>query len=275
MIWSDTGSRGFGGARPATWRAREWRRGGPATLCGSLRAFQPGHAWLAAVTLILACVFGLGDAPPAHAQFAVIDIGAITQLISEVEILEDQLTTARAHLAQAQAEYESITGGRGMEGLLAGAPRNYLPTNWAQLQTAMGGGGALGGGVAATLAINSILPDAWLVQVPPDVRKKIEERRQLTALQQNLTRQSLQITSERFDLLQQLIAAIPHATDQKAVLDLQARTSAENSMLLNEQSKLRTLAEAVQAQELANTQQLRERALLGHGQFALRFQPVP
>jgi type IV secretion system protein VirB5 len=111
--------------------------------------------------------------------------------------------------------------------------------------------------------------------VPPDVRRKIEERRQLTALQQNLTRQSLQITSERFDLLQQLISAIPHAADQKAVLDLHARTSAENAMLLNEQSKLRTLAEVVQAQELANTQQFRERALLGHGQFALRFQPVP
>jgi len=236
---------------------------------------QCDRAWFSAAMLIFACVLGLGASAQARAQFAVIDIGAITQLITEVEILEDQLTTARAHLAQAQAEYESITGGRGMEALLAGAPRNYLPTNWPQLQTAMQGGGALGGGVAATLGVNSILPDAWLAQVPPDVRKKLEERRQLTALQQNLTRQSLQITSERFDLLQQLISAIPHAADQKAVLDLHARTSAENAMLLNEQSKLRTLAEVVQAQELANTQQLRERALLGHGQFALRFQPVP
>ena len=231
--------------------------------------------WLPAAMLMLAGVLGLGASPPVHAQFAVIDIGAITQLISEVEILEDQLTTARAHLAQAQAEYESITGGRGMEALLAGAPRNYLPTNWAQLQTALGGGGAWGGGVTATLGVNSILPDTWLAQVPADVRKEIEERRQLTALQQTLTRQSLQITSERFDLLQQLISAIPRATDQKAVLDLQARTSAENAMLLNEQSKLRTLAEVIQAQELANRQQVRERALLGQGQFALRFQPVP
>src|SRR4051812_43400446 len=231
--------------------------------------------WLPAAMLMLACVLGLGAAPPARAQFAVIDIGAITQLISEVEILEDQLTTARAHLAQAQAEYESITGGRGMEALLAGAPRNYLPTNWAQLQTAMGGGGAMGGGVTATLGINSILPDAWLALLPVDVRQKIQDRRQLTALQQNLTRQSLQITSERFDLLQQLISAIPHAADQKAVLDLQARTSAENAMLLNEQSKLRTLAEVVQAQERANEQQLQEQAAFGQGQFAERFQPVP
>src|ERR1700733_1780472 len=84
--------------------------------------------------------------PAAHAQFAVIDVGAIEQLISEVEVLEDQLRTARAHLAQAELEYASITGGRGMEQLLRGAPRNYLPTNWADLQAVMqGGGGRFGG----------------------------------------------------------------------------------------------------------------------------------
>jgi len=228
--------------------------------------------------LLVACLTGFLAPTKAHAQFAVIDIGAITQLITEVEILQDQLTTARAHLAQAQAEYESITGGRGMEQLLAGAPRNYLPTNWVDLQAVMQGGGGfggLGGGVTATLAINSILPDASLALLPVDVRKEIEERRRLTALQQNLTRQALQTTSARFDLLQQLIAAIPHAADQKAVLDLQARASAENAMLLNEQSKLRNLTEVVQAQQRANEQQLQEQAVLGQGQFATRFQPVP
>src|SRR3954465_1413810 len=102
---------------------------------------------LPAAMLMLACVVGLSASPPAHAQFAVIDVGAITQLITEVEILEDQLTTARDHLAQAQEEFASITGGRGMELLLSGAPRNYLPTSWPDLQSAMQGGGGLGGGV--------------------------------------------------------------------------------------------------------------------------------
>src|SRR4051812_37005979 len=94
-------------------------------------------------------------APAARAQFAVIDVGAITQLIAQVQILQDQLTTARDHLAQAQAEYLSITGGRGMERLLSGIQRNYLPTSWADLQGAMqsAGGvyGALSGGIAATV----------------------------------------------------------------------------------------------------------------------------
>jgi type IV secretion system protein VirB5 len=209
----------------------------------------------------------------------VIDIGAITQLITEVQILEEQLTTAREHLAQARTEYDSITGGRGMERLLAGVQRNYLPASWADLQGAMQGGGglygALGAAVAATVAQSSILPDSSLALLPPDVVIRIQTARRLTALQQNLTRQALTTSSERFASLQQLIQAIGGAVDQKAALDLQARISSEVSMLQNEQSKLITLYQLVQAEEHANRQQLNERAVVGHGQFAHRFQPVP
>ena len=227
-------------------------------------------------TAVLVCLLAV---PAARAQVAVVDVGAITQLIAEVELLENQLTTARAHLAQAQMEFASMTGGRGMERLLSGAPRNYLPTSWADLQAVMQGGGGqfggLAGGISATLAVNAILSDQALALLPADVRQRIEERRLLTALQQNLTRQALLTTSNRFEALQQLIDAIPAAQDQKAVLDLQARVAAENAMLLNEHSKLLTLSQVVQSQERANQQQLGERALVGQGQFATRFQPVP
>ena len=221
----------------------------------------------------------LASVPAARAQFAVIDIGAITQLITEVQILEEQLTTARQHLAQARTEYDSITGGRGMERLLAGVQRNYLPASWGDLQAVMQGGGgaygALGGAVAATVTQNSILPDTSLALLPPDVATQIRVARRLTALQQNLTREALTTTSQRFASLQQLIQAIGGAADQKAVLDLQARISSEVSMLQNERSKLATLYQLVEAEEHANREQLRERATLGHGQFAHRFQPVP
>jgi type IV secretion system protein VirB5 len=218
-------------------------------------------------------------APAARAQFAVIDVGAIAQLIAQAQTLEDQLTTARDHLAQAQAEFISITGGRGMERLLSGTQRNYLPASWADLQGALGsaGGlyGALSGGVAATVAANAILSPQALSLLPEDVREQIQTARRLAALQQNLTRQALANSSNRFTSLQLLIDAIPAAADQKAVLDLQARVSAENSMLQNEHSKLLTLFQLVQAEEHANRQQVLERAVMGHGQFATRFQPAP
>lgn len=218
-------------------------------------------------------------APAAQAQFAVIDVGAITQLIAQVRILEDQLTTARDHLAEAQAEFASTTGGRGMERLLRGTQRNYLPTSWAQLQAAMlsagGGYGALSGAVATTVAANAVLSPQVLALLPDDVREQIRMARRLAALQQNLARQALATTSNRFDSLQQLIDAIPAAEDQKAVLDLQARVGAETTLLQNEHSKLLTLFQLVQAEEHANQEQVRERLVVGHGQFATRFQPVP
>src|SRR5271170_698483 len=79
--------------------------------------------------------------PAAHAQFAVIDVASVAQLLSEVQTLGQQVETARNQLAQAESEYRSITGGRGMQQLLAGTPRNYLPPNWAALQGAATGSG--------------------------------------------------------------------------------------------------------------------------------------
>src|SRR5580658_6395854 len=99
----------------------------------------------------------LGLSRPASAQFAVIDVGAIAQLITEVQQLAQALRVAQQTLTQAQQAYAAITGGRGMQLLLSGTVRNYLPTNWAGL---LAGGGVLGADVAATVQRNAILtPD--------------------------------------------------------------------------------------------------------------------
>src|SRR4029077_9942333 len=47
------------------------------------------------------CVLLLAAAPLAHAQFAVIDVASLTQLVTEVQTLEQQLATARSELTQA------------------------------------------------------------------------------------------------------------------------------------------------------------------------------
>ena len=51
--------------------------------------------------------------------------------------MEQQLTTMQSQLQQAQQEYQSMTGDRGMENLLAGTVRNYLPPDWQSLQAAI------------------------------------------------------------------------------------------------------------------------------------------
>ena len=46
----------------------------------------------------------------ARAQIPVTDVGAIAQLVAEVNTLAQDLNTARQDLAQAQQQYQSMTG---------------------------------------------------------------------------------------------------------------------------------------------------------------------
>lgn len=213
----------------------------------------------------------------AYAQFAVIDVASVTQLVQQAQTLTGQLEAARGQLAQAQAQYQAMTGDRGMQSLLSGIVRNYLPTNWSQLSAVLGGSGDYGGlaeTMQASLGANAILSAPQLALLTPDERSQINLGRQSIALLQALTQDALSNTSERFSAVQQLINAIPTARDPKGILDLQARIGAEQGMLQNEQNKLQVLFETALSQEWELQQRQREQIVAGHGRFATRFEPV-
>jgi len=221
-------------------------------------------------------------APAAHAQFAVIDVASVAQLASEVQQLEQQVATARSQLSQAQAEFQTITGNRGLQSLLSGTVRNYLPPDWATLQgTLQGSAGSAGSysalvaDVTAALNTNAVLSAQQMSGLPPAAGTSLQAGRRSAALLQALTHEALANSSGRFPALQQLIDAIGGTNDQKAVLELQARTAAEASMLQNEHTKLEGLYQGVQADRWAAAQRTRESIVAGHGQFASRFQPQP
>jgi len=230
---------------------------------------------LKTLTALLIVAGGALAGRPAQAQFAVIDVGAITQLVVEVQQLADQLQVARDHLDQARAAYAAITGGRGMELLLAGTVRNYLPQDWAQLMAALNGAqgayGALANDVTATINRNAVLNDAALQGLSAPVRDALNARRRSNALMESLARAALANTSDRFASIQQLINAIPAATDEKAILDLQARINAEQGMLTNESTKLQVLYQAAQVQAATMRQRADEQAILDIG----RLQDLP
>jgi len=217
--------------------------------------------------------------PVAHAQFAVIDVASVTQLVSEVNTLEQQLATARADLAQAQAAYQSTVGDRGMERLLAGTVRNYLPSDWGALQGAFQMGSEGYSGLSADLntamTANAVLSTQQLASLSPAANQQTLADRQTVALMQAVSHQALAASSMRFASLQRLIDAIARAGDQKSSLDLQARIGSATGMLQNEQTKLQVLYQSLQAQQWANEQRVRESVVAGHGQFTSRFEPTP
>ena len=103
---------------------------------------------------------------PARAQLAVIDIPAIVQLIQEVQTMQQQVQTAEAQLAQAKQALQTMTGDRGMQLLLKGISRNYLPSSWSQLTSAMQGGAGgfpeLSADIQRAMLANSVLTSQQL-----------------------------------------------------------------------------------------------------------------
>jgi type IV secretion system protein VirB5 len=219
--------------------------------------------------LCLFAMLSLSALRPAHAQFAVIDVASIVQLVQEVEQLQQQVATAKSQLAQAQSEYAAITGNRGMEQLLSGTVRNYLPPDWTQLSQVMAGSSgsfpALAGDVAGLLSANAILTPARVAALSPAERLQLTTNRQAVALLQATSRSALANSSSRFTSLQQLIGAIGGAGDEKAALDLTARIAAEQGMLQNEQTKLQILSHVAQAEDASRVQRVREQALADQG----------
>jgi type IV secretion system protein VirB5 len=216
--------------------------------------------------------------PTARAQWAVVDAPAIVQLIQEVETMAQQLETAKNQLLQAKQALQTMTGDRGMQLLLSGTNRNYLPSDWAQVTGVLQGAGsfrALSTDLQSVVSANAVLSPQQLASLPPSGQQLIQSERQWSAMQQALSHQALSSASSRFASIQSLISAISSATDQKGILDLQARISAELGMLQNEQLKVQILNQSTQAQQASLRQQERELVIDGHGRFESRFQPVP
>ena len=213
--------------------------------------------WIPAIALIVLSSF---LTRPASAQWVVVDPTSLTQLLIQVQQISQEITLAERTLTQVEQAYNAITGTRGMQNLLSGTNRNYLPTNWTQLSGAMSGGGgayaSLGSDVSATVNRNAVLTPTQTSQLSANELDSLTQRRQSVALLEALARAALSNNSNRFSSLQTLINAIPTATDQKGILDLHARVTAEQTMVSNDQEKLTTLYQA--AQVLADTE--RERA---------------
>jgi type IV secretion system protein VirB5 len=205
----------------------------------------------------------------AEAQWAVIDVGAINQLVREVTVLREEVSTAESQLAEARSTYAAMTGDRGMEDLLSGLDRNYLPTDWAQLDGVMTGSaptyGALASSVRGLIAGDAVLSSPELAGMSPIERSDVIADREHAALLQAVTRYALLSASARFAELQRLITAIPTATDQKAILDLQARIAVEEAMVQNESIKLQVLFETTDAEDQAEREEIREESIAENG----------
>jgi type IV secretion system protein VirB5 len=204
------------------------------------------------VMMVTVGLLSLFSVPQAQAQWAVIDVHAIAQLAQEVKQMQ-------AQYQQMQVEYQAMTGSRGMQNLLSVTNRNYLPTQWGQVST------ALAGLIRANVNTNAVLSSQQVTALSPADREVLTTARANAALLQAASQEAYAVESNRFGSLQQLIDAIPSATDQKGALDLQSRIQAEVAMLQNEGTKLAVLHQAAQGEQWALGQRVLEQAVADIG----------
>src|SRR5207248_896916 len=167
------------------------------------------------IAFALAFLVLLTVTPAAQAQFAVIDAASLTQLMSQVRMLEQQLATAQNQLTQARVQFQAMTGGRSMERLLGATARNYLPASWGSLESALQGAAGeypgLAAGLDRALAGVAVLSPAQVAALSPQAAAQLRAPRQSAAPLEALTHQAPANSSSRFAAIQQLIHPIARA----------------------------------------------------------------
>lgn len=233
------------------------------------------------IGLLLATATALA-CPQAQAGIPVIDFAAVANLMQQLAAWQQQLQGMQRQYdqllqsnGQLQQTYASTVGNRGMEQLLPASnlARNYLPSNYADLMGTLNGASSTYAGLASQvqsiMKANSILSGSQLSALSPEMRQIVEQGRQASAMLNGMTQSAYQNTGQRFSALQQLIDRIGTSNDPKAIQDLQARIQAEQTMLTNEQTKLQSLYQVAQAEELARRQRIRERSTADIGSARL------
>ena len=210
----------------------------------------------------------------------VFDAAAVVNLIQQISYWQQQISAMSNQLQQLQQTYNAMTGPRGMQNVLGmtNKARNYLPPDYAEIVKVVSDASTdysgIAGQVQAAIAANSVLSSVEMNRLTPAQRDIVETGRRSAAMLTTLSQSAYQNTSQRFQQIQTLIDTIAAAGDTKAIAELQTRVSAEQAMLTNEQTKLQTLLQIAQADQLVQQQTTAERRIAAHGDFGTRFTPT-
>jgi type IV secretion system protein VirB5 len=207
-----------------------------------------------ASTVGFVSLFSLG-ASSAHAQIPVTDIAGLVQAVTQVMTMYEQLTELQNQLSQAEKQFDSITGSRGMTELLNNkAARSFLPSDMQDILEATSGltdkykkGGRL-------------LKDKAWQDAAMQAAKHLEGQESSAATDLANSEVTYKRAGERIDEYQDFVDKIDDSTDPKAIQDLQARIQSESVFLQNETVRLQSMQLAQAAKK--DMQQVREKEMI-------------
>lgn len=205
----------------------------------------------------------LGGWTPAHAQIPVTDVMSLTQQIQQVAAWGQQIEAMRNQITNQQQLYGSLNGSRGIGQLLNNpALRDTLPANWQQVYASVMSGGYAG----LTGPAKSIRDTNAIYQcpstLPQDQLQRCYREMNKTAQDKAFANDAYAASQKRLDNIQALMGQIDNASDQKTILDLQARIQSEQAMVQNEQTKLQMFKMMSEAEDKLIAQQKHEQDLV-------------
>ena len=213
---------------------------------------------LAAIALVAAPLTPFSTA--SHAQgIPVIDIAnlvqSITQVLNDVTKIANQVEQIEA----LQNQLASINGVRNLGNVYDSATlKNYVPANAFNLVNAVDTSGY--GGLTTT---SKTLRDAAMVYNCLDrsgtARTDCQASLAQPYQQKGLLQDAMTAASGRLAQIKSLMNQIDGTSDQKAVLEIQARIGAENAMLAHEMSQVQMLTGMADSEERIARSRDRER----------------
>jgi type IV secretion system protein VirB5 len=211
---------------------------------------------LSALVLCLPC-------GAANAQVMVYDVKSYASLIKQASTALDQLKELKGQVVQAKALYEAFNTPSGIGSIASNmnAPqlRAFVPDIDLYLAASNGDLKALG---EIGQRADAMRQANRLYTPSPDdsLGQELDQAGDRAARDLALGQQASIVGAQRLAGLQQLNAALEAAPNARAVMDIQARLSAEQAMISNDQMRLQGLAMAQDAETRLQIQRDRERA---------------
>lgn len=196
-----------------------------------------------------------GGALTAHAQLVVTDPKALAEAVKQVRAWEQQY-------AQMRMQIESMTGNRGMAGLLPAAMR-VLPADWTQSMTQLS---ALAQEIRSAQAI---LTPRQAASLSPSLQSFLSQAQNISAANQAMAQAAYNDATVREQRLRTLTGALATTNDPKAAYDLANAIAIEHAALVKDQNQLAAAGNGAVAQTEAQrlmTNQMRA-AASGQGNF--------
>ena len=211
------------------------------------------------VRLFSAAAISLASAACPAQGIPVIDAANLVQTVQQVVNDITKINNQVQQITQLQSQLASMNGLRGL-GTILDNPllRNYVPEKAYTLFNAVDASGYAGLGSTA-----KVLRDASMVYNCDDLADAARTTCQAALArpyqQKGLLQDAMQSAASRLSQISALMGQVDATSDQKAVLEIQARLGAENALLAHEMTQIQMLQGMADSEERIARSRDRER----------------